>query len=70
MDIKQKEREIFSKNLRHYLSINNKTQSDLSRDLKITTSTISDWVNAKKYPRMDKVQLLADYLGIKKSDLV
>ena len=39
-------------------------------DLKITSSTVSDWVNAKKYPRMDKVQMLADYLHIYKSDLI
>ena len=38
--------------------------------MNITSSTVSDWVNGKKYPRMDKVQILADYLGILKSDLV
>lgn len=70
MDKKQLERNIFSRNLKRYMNLKRVSQSDLSRDLNITSSTISDWVNAKKYPRMDKVQLLADYLNISKSDLV
>ena len=39
------------------------------RDLEITASTVSDWANGKKYPRVDKMQMLADYFGILKSDL-
>ena len=67
---KNKQKNIFSKNLKEQLSKHGKTQSDLVTDLKLSSSTVSDWVNAKKYPRMDKVQLIADYLGIYKSDLV
>lgn len=67
MDDEQKK--IFSSNLKKQLSLHNKTQSDIVNDLHITSSTVSDWVNGKKYPRMDKVQLLADYLGIWKSNL-
>ncbi len=70
MDSKQKQKDIFSSNLKRQLLIHNKTQADIVNDLKITSSTVSDWVNAKKYPRMDKVQMLADYLGIMKSDLI
>lgn len=70
MDSKQRQKDIFSKNLKYQLNIHNKTQADIVNDLKITSSTVSDWVNAKKYPRMDKVQMIADYLGIYKSDLV
>ena len=63
------QKNIFSQNLLHYLKINNKTQADLVTDLGLTASTVSDWVNAKKYPRVDKMQMLADYFGILKSDL-
>ena len=42
---------------------------DIVRDLGITSSTVSDWVLGKKYPRIDKMQMLADYFGILKSDL-
>ncbi len=62
-------KETLSTNLKYYLNINNKTQSEVCEDLSFTTSTVSDWINAKKYPRMDKIQMLADYFGILKSDL-
>ncbi|MBQ5655913.1 MAG: helix-turn-helix transcriptional regulator, partial [Bacteroidaceae bacterium] len=32
--------------------------------------TLTDWVKGKKYPRMDKVEKLANYFGILKSDLI
>ena len=32
--------------------------------------TFCDWVNGKKYPRMDKIEILANYFGILKSDLI
>ena len=62
-------KKIFAKNLIYYMTTNNKTQSDLVTDLNLTASTVSDWANGKKYPRVDKMQLLADYFGILKSDL-
>ena len=45
------------------------TQSDIVSHFGLTASTVSDWCNAKKYPRIDKIQMLADYFGIAKSDL-
>lgn len=65
----QKERDIFASNLRRILTMRGKTQSDIASDLEITSSTVSDWANAKKYPRVDKMQTLADYLGVAISDL-
>lgn len=63
-------KEIFSKNLNYYMNINKKTRTDLSRDLDIPYSTITDWCNANIYPRIDKIEILANYFDIKKSDLV
>lgn len=65
----QRQKIIFAKNLNHYMKISNITQSDIVDNLNLTASTVSDWCNAKKYPRVDKIQLLADYFGILKSDL-
>lgn len=63
-------KEIFSKNLRRYMKLNNKDRNDVSRDLEIPYSTLTDWYNGNIYPRIDKIQLLANYFGIQKSDLV
>ena len=63
-------KEIFAKNLQYYMTINNKSRSDVCRDLEIPYSTFTDWCNANIYPRIDKIELLANYFEIKKSDLV
>ena len=65
----ERNKKVFARNLNYYLTTRGKTQNDLVRDLEITASTVSDWVNGKKYPRVDKMQMLADYFGILKSDL-
>lgn len=62
-------KKIFAKNFNYYLTINKKSQANIVEDLNITASTVSDWANGKKYPRVDKMQLLADYFSILKSDL-
>ena len=69
-DISQEQKNIFAKNLNRLLSETGKSQSDLVTYFGITASTVSDWCNAKKFPRVDKVQQLADYFGVKKSDLI
>lgn len=61
---------IFSSNLKKYMELNNKSRNDISNALGISYYTITDWVNGKKYPRMDKVEMLANYFGIQKSDLI
>ncbi len=61
---------IFANNLKKYMDLHRKTRRDISEVLGISYYTVSDWVNGKKYPRMDKVELLANYFGIQKSDLI
>ena len=63
-------KDIFAKNLKRYMSLNGKSRKDVSEALGISYYTITDWVKGKKYPRMDKVEMLADYFGILKSDLI
>lgn len=61
---------IFAENLNMYMKLNNKTRKQICSDLGFSYYTFSDWVTGKKYPRMDKVERLATYFGIKKSDLI
>lgn len=63
-------KKIFSENLRYFLDKKGKTQSDLVNDLKLSQSTASNWCTGLKLPRINKIQMLADYLGIEKSDLL
>ena len=61
---------IFAYNLRRYMEINNKSRRDVSEAIGVSYYTFTDWVTGKKYPRMDKVEKLANYFGIQKSDLI
>lgn len=61
---------VFAYNLNKYMRLHDKTRKDISEALGISYFTVSDWVNGKKYPRMDKVEMLANYFGILKSDLI
>ncbi len=63
-------KKIFATNLKKYMALNEKSRKDVSEALGISYYTVTDWVNGKKYPRMDKVEMLADYFGILKSDLI
>lgn len=49
---------------------NDKSRTDIAEALGISYYTVTDWVKGKKYPRMDKVEMLANFFGIKKSDLI
>ena len=62
-------KEIFAFNLNRLMKKYGKQQSDIVSYMNTTASTVSDWCNAKKYPRVDKMQKLADYFGVLKSEL-
>ena len=61
---------IFSKNLKYYMELNQKTQVDIINDLGVNKSAISTWCNGTRLPRMDKVDALAKYFHINRSDLI
>ena len=63
-------KEIMAKNLRYFVEQSGKTQKELSEIVGVGTSTFNDWMKAKKYPRIDKIEILANYFGILKSDLI
>ena len=63
-------KETLAKNLAYYMSICGREQKEIAEDIGVPTSTFNEWVKGKKYPRIDKIELLANYFKIKKSDLI
>ena len=63
-------KEIMAKNLKHYVARSGKTQKEIAAVVGVAPSTFNDWLKAKKYPRIDKIEILAEYFGILKSDLI
>lgn len=63
-------KEIMAENIQYYLAKNAKAPIDMVRDLEFKQTTVYDWINARTYPRIDKIEMMANYFGIDKSDLV
>ena len=63
-------KEVFLKYLFIYMDMHNETQRELASVIGVSSPTINDWANGKKFPRIDKVEMLANHYGILKSDLI
>lgn len=61
---------VMAQNLYYYMALNNKNRQEICNDLGFKYTTFCDWLNGKTYPRIDKIEMLANYFNIKKSDLV
>lgn len=66
----EEQKRIFAKNLNKYLSIFNKTQKEVADAIDVSPQTFNTWCQGIALPRMGKVQRLADYFGIGKTDLI
>lgn len=63
-------KKIMAKNIQYYMDLYNKTRNDICHDLGIKYTTFADWIKANTYPRIDKIELMANYFNIEKSDLI
>ena len=63
-------KEIMAKNIQYYMDKYQKTRQDMCEALGVKYTTFTDWVKGNSYPRIDKIELMANYFGISKSDLV
>ena len=63
-------KEVMAKNIKYYLKENDITQTEMCNTLGFKMSTVADWMHARTYPRIDKIEMMANYFGIEKSDLV
>lgn len=64
-----KEKEILSTNLKRYMEYRKLSVTDLANKMSLPYSTVNDWVNGVSYPRVDKLNRLAEALGVSKRDL-
>ena len=64
------QKRIFAKNLARFLSLNDKTQKEVASAIGVSPQTFNTWIQGIALPRMGKVQALADYFKINKSDLI
>ena len=63
-------KETMARNLKYYIEKSGKDRKTLAEIWGFPYSTVTEWINAKKYPRIDRIEIMAEYFGILKSDLI
>lgn len=63
-------KEIMAENIKHYMAKKGVNAAEVCSALGFKTNTFSDWVTAKSYPRIDKIEAMAKYFEVPKAMLV
>ena len=63
-------KEVMASNIKRYLEEMGISRKEFCNRLGFKYSTVTDWLNAEKYPRLDKIETMANFFGISKADLV
>lgn len=63
-------KEIMAKNIKRLMDKYGKSRREVSTDIGVSYTTFNDWINGKTYPRIDKIEIMAEYFNVSKSDLV
>ena len=61
---------IFSNNLNNLLKIHNVSQAEVAKAIDVSPQTFNTWSKGIAIPRMGRIQKLADYFNVNKSDLI
>lgn len=66
----EQQKRIFASNLTRYVNNSGRQQKDIASALGFNQKTFNGWCKALSMPTMGKVQAIADYFGIQKTDLL
>lgn len=61
---------IMARNIKRYMDSKGVTNQQICDDLGFKYTTFMDWIKAVTYPRIGKIEAMANYFGIQKSDLI
>lgn len=62
--------EYIANRIRYYLQQQNKSQQELAEYMEVSQATVSNWCNGIKIPRMNKIDKIVDFFGVRRSDLM
>lgn len=63
-------KKIMGDNIQYYLGKHGIERKEFAKIIGVPYSTLTCWINGTAYPRIDKIQKMADFFGIEKADLV
>lgn len=61
---------IMAENIQRLMDSRGIDRNKICADLGFKYTTFTDWVKGKTYPRIDKIEMMANYFGVNKSELV
>ena len=61
---------IMAENIQRLMDSRGIDRSKICSDLGFKYTTFTDWVKGNTYPRIDKIEMMANYFGVNKSELV
>lgn len=64
------QKKVFGRNLSRFIDLSGKEQKTVAKELGYPQTTFNTWCVGKVIPAMGKIQRIADYFGIGKSDLL
>lgn len=63
-------KQVMAQNIKMYMEDKGISRKEFCKRLGFAYSTVTDWLNAEKYPRIDKIEMMANFFGVSKADLV
>lgn len=63
-------KKIMGDNILYYLSVRDVSRKDFAKAIGVPYSSVTEWINGRAYPRIDRIEKMAKYFGIEKADLV
>ena len=63
-------KKVMAQNIKRCMKTKGISRKELCNRLGFAYSTVTDWLNAEKYPRIDKIELMANFFGVNKSELI
>ena len=63
-------KKIFGNNLKYLMAQKGVTAKELSKDLNFPYTTVMSWLKAEYYPRIDKIEEMADYFEVSMDALI
>ena len=66
----EENKRIMSKNIRYFMEKKGVTNQQICDTLGFKYTTFMDWIKAVTYPRIGKIEAMAQYFGCEKSDLI
>ena len=61
---------IMAENIQRLMDSRGIDRNKICSDLGFKYTTFTDWVKGNTYPRIDKIEMMANYFGVNKSELV